>query len=284
MSTERSVTPSAGWIDVLSMIDRGTLLVLGAQDAGKSSLCRWLVGQLDRGLERVALVDCDPGQTTVGVPGCLGLAMTGPWEAPAALWFVGATSPPGNLLPLVVGAARLAHQARNRGAQVVILDGCGLVDGALARVLHLHLAHGAGVDHLIALERDGELESLLRLLTQDGRRVDRLKVSGVARTRDREERRRHREERFAAHFSDARTRLVSPRRVFGRDWAPGAGEDLEEGTVLGLLDAEGFCLGLGIFRAAHADRVEILTPVTDVPVARVQAGDFRLDDEGHELS
>lgn len=283
MSTERTVTPSRSWIDVLSMIDRGTLLVLGAPDAGKSSLCRWLVGQLDRGLDRVALVDCDPGQTTVGVPGCLGLAMTGPWEAPAALWFVGSTSPPGNLLPVVVGAARLARRARNQGAQVVILDSCGLVEGPVARVLQLHLAHGAGADHLIALERGGELAEMLRLLAQDGRRVDRLKVSSMTHRRSREERRRHREERFAAHFSDARTRLVSPRRVFGRDWAPAAGADLEEGTVLGLLDADGFCLGLGIFRAAHADRVEILTPVADVPIARVQAGDFRLDEDGREL-
>ena len=284
MTTTRTATPGKGWGTVLAFLERGTILVLGEAGSGKTTLARWLLGQLDRGLDRVALVDCDPGQTAVGVPGCLGLAMTGPWQAPAALWFVGSTSPAGRLLPLVVGAARLAERARQRGAQAVLLDTAGVVDGALGRLLHVHLAQATGVDQVVALERGEELAPLLALLAGEGRRIDRLPTSPAARQRSAAERRSHRRDRFAAHLQGARTRLVSPRRIFTADWTPARRGDLDEGRVLGLLDGEGFCLGLGLVEAVHADRVEVLTRVTDVPVVRIQLGDFRLDPEGRELA
>ena len=231
----------------------------------------------------MALVDCDPGQSTVGVPGCLGLALTGPWEAPAAMWFVVSRSAAGRLLPAVVGAARLAERARQQGAQAVLVDSSGLVGGTAGRLLQVHLAHAADVDQIVALERRQELAPLLSLLAGDGRHVDRMAVSKVARQRSAAERRRHREDRFAAHFQDATTRLVSPRRIFTSDWQVAHPADLPEGRVVGLLDGEGFCLGLGIVEAVHADRVEVRTPVKDVPVVRLQVGDFRLDPEGREL-
>lgn len=278
------VTPGRGWTQVLAFLDRGTILVLGAPGSGKTTLARWFLGQLDRGLDRVALVDCDPGQTAVGVPGCMGLAMTGPWEAPAALWFVGSKSPAGRLLPAVVGAAMLAARARERGAQAVLVDSSGLVEGTAGRLLKVHLAHATGVDQVVALERQHELAPLLSLLSGEGRKVDRVQVSKVARERTAAQRRRHREDRFAAHFQGATTRMFSPRRLFTSDWRVAPRHDLPEGRVVGLLDGEGFCLGLGIIEEVHADRVAVLTPVKDVPVVRIQAADFRIDPEGRELA
>ena len=51
------------------------------------------------------------------------------------------------------------------------------------------------------------------------------------------------------------------------------------GQVLGHLDGHGFCIGLGIVREVHSDRVEVLTAVSDVPIVRSQVGDFHLDPE-----
>jgi polynucleotide 5'-hydroxyl-kinase GRC3/NOL9 len=294
-SSAASVSPGRDWPRLLAGVERGTLLVAGPAGSGKSTLARWLVGQLARTLDRVALVDCDPGQTSVGVPGCVGMALTGPWEAPAAAWFVGARTPARHTLPLVVGAARLAELARARGAQAVVLDAPGLVDGALARVLHHHLAAAAGVDQVIGVASassrrggaagpEGEaLDDLLALLDAPERRVERVGPAAGARDRSGEERRRHREARFAAHLASATTRLFSPRRVVGADWRFGGIADLAPGTVLGLLDGEGFCLGLGVVEEVHADRLAVRTPVAEVPVVRLVAGDFRLDAEGREL-
>jgi polynucleotide 5'-hydroxyl-kinase GRC3/NOL9 len=291
-SAARSISPGRGWERVLAGVERGNLLVVGPAGSGKSTLARWLVGQLARSLDRVALVDCDPGQTSVGVPGCVGLALTGPWEAPAASWFVGATTPTRHLLPLVVGAARLARHARERGAQAVVLDAPGRVDSTVARVLHHHLAPATGIDQVIAIEPPagdggagdgGGLAALLAVLAAPERRIERLAPAAGARDRSRDERRRHREGRVAAHLAGAATRLFSPRRVLGPDWSFGGGARLAPGTVLGLLDGDGICLGLGVLEEVHADRLAVRTPVAEVPVVRLVAGDFRLDPDGREL-
>jgi len=277
MSTARTITPGEGWGSVLAYMDRGTILVLGDSGTGKTTLARWLLGQLDRGLDRVALVDCDPDQSHVGVPGCLGLALTGPWEAPAAQWFVGAKEPGARMLQTVTGVVRLAERARRRGAQAVLIDTTGLVEGPEGRTLKVQIAQATGADQVVALERQHELSPLLALLTADGREIRRTRVSKMAREATDEERRTHRRNRFAAHFQDARARFLSPRRIFRPDWVAAKAKDLEVGQVLGHLDGHGFCLGLGIVRQVHADRVEVLTAVSDVPIVRSQTGDFRLD-------
>jgi polynucleotide 5'-hydroxyl-kinase GRC3/NOL9 len=300
MTTARTIAPGRTWNQLLTHLDRGTILVVGGVGAGKTTLARWLLGQLDRGLDRVALVDCDPAQPSVGVPGCLGLAMTSPWEAPESLWFVGSRGlagndpAPGRLLASVVGAARLAARARHRGAQAVILDTAPPADGAnrpgdprssgaLSRLLEIHLAHAAGVDQVIALERNGELAPLLSLLASERRRIQRLPASAVARPGEPDEQRTQRQTRFAAHLLGASSRLFSPRRIFTHDWRPAGRDDLPQGRVLGLLDGDGFCLGLGLIEEVHDDRVAVLTPVDEMPVVRIQVGDFRLDPEGREL-
>ncbi len=278
-----SVTPGRGWPRVLARLERGTILVAGPPGSGKTTLARWLLGQLDRGLDRVALVDCDPGQTTIGVPGCLGMALTAPWEAPAAQWFVGATTPAGHLLPAVVGAARLAERARARGAQAVLLDTSGMVEGAVARLLHYHLAVAVGADQVVLIDGGAGGAALAELLAAEGRRVERLAPAAGARDRSRGARRAHREGRFAAHLAGARTRYFSPRRFVGPEWRYGDHAGLRPGVALGLLDDEGFCLGLGVVEEVHADRVAVRTPVTEVPVGRLQVGSFRLHPEGREL-
>lgn len=283
MPTARTITPAEGWGSVLAYMDRGTILVLGGPGTGKTTLARWLLGQLDRGLDRVALIDCDPDNAHIGVPGCLGLALTGPWQAPAAQWFVGAPEPVSRTLQTVTGVVRLAERARQRGAQAVLLDTSGRVDGAEARRLKVQLAQATGADQMVALERQHELSPLLALLAAEGRETRRIGVSGMAREKTPEEQRGHRESRFAAHFQAAKTRLFSPRRIFRPDWTVAKKDDLSEGLVVGLLDGEGFCLGLGKVDAIHADRVEVLTPVADVPVVRIQIGGVRLGEDYREI-
>ncbi len=283
MTTARTITPGEDWGSVLAYMDRGTILVLGDSGTGKTTLARWLLGQLDRGLDRVALVDCDPDQAHVGVPGCLGLALTGPWEAPAAMWFVGSPrfvgsrEPGTRALQVVTGVVRLAQRAREQGAQAVLVDTTGLVEGSDARRLKVQIAQATGADQVVALERQHELSPLLALLTAEGREIRRTGVSKVAREVTEEERRSHRRDRFAAHFQDARARFLSPRRIFRPDWTTAKAKDLEAGQVLGHLDGHGFCVGLGIVREVHADRVEVLTAVSDVPIVRSRIGDFHLD-------
>lgn len=274
--TRLSIPPS--WHRLLAKLERGTLLVLGAPGTGKTRLARYLVGQLDRPLDRVGLVDADVGQSSIGVPTCMGLALTGPWQAPADLWFTGDVSLRGNLLPTVVGAGELARRARQEGALAVVVDPGGMVAGPVGRIFQVHLAQAVGADQIIAIERRGELGPLLWALEAPGRRIHRLSPVPEAHDRGTQERRRHRQRRFEAHFRGAKVRRFGPAHLMTGDFQRAQLKELSTGVVLGLIDAAGSCLGLGVAQAVHEDHVAVLTPVRSVDqVHRLQVGDVTLD-------
>jgi polynucleotide 5'-hydroxyl-kinase GRC3/NOL9 len=114
----------------------GTLLIVGAPDTGKSTFARYLYRRLCARHERVAFVDGDIGQATLGPPTTMTLALGEPDDdgfppaGPRFRTFVGDVSPRGHMLPTLVGAHRLVQQARQAGATAIVFDTTGLVDPA----------------------------------------------------------------------------------------------------------------------------------------------------------
>ena len=184
----------------------GLAVLLGASDSGKTTLARWLMRTLTAAGRRVALVDGDIGQSTVGPPATAGLAFAAPAQiepvfAPIALRFVGAVSPAGQNLPLTAGLKRLAERASAMGAEALLVDTTGFVLGPSARRLKFHKIDLLTPQHLIALQRDDELEPILRLF--EGRKamaITRLPVSPHAIPRSFQVRRSYRAQRFADYF------------------------------------------------------------------------------------
>ena len=274
---------SSDWQELLSRIERGTILVTGGP--GHTELARYLLGQLDRVLPRVALVDAGLGRPAVGVPACLGLALTRPWRAPESLWFVGEVDPRRRPLPTVVGAARLAEQARNKGAQAVIVDG-GDADGdPEGREVQLHLALAAGVDQVVAVSRNGELSSLARALEAPHRCVHRVPPAPETPTPSPEEVDSYREGRFEAHFHDARVRRFGLDKVTRRRGGE-TGDELQPGRLVGLIGDDGRCLALGVIQELQSDHVAVLTACERrSEVRRIETGGLELDPSawpGHE--
>ncbi len=72
----------------------GRVFLLGAPDAGKSTLARFLCGEAGAAGRDVALLDADPAQKLVGPPACVTLGRAGESGdlALAALGFVAAVS------------------------------------------------------------------------------------------------------------------------------------------------------------------------------------------------
>jgi polynucleotide 5'-hydroxyl-kinase GRC3/NOL9 len=188
----------------------GVAVLLGASDAGKTTLARLLVQSWRTAGRVVGLVDSDIGQSSVGPPTTIGLAMFPPNDprtpraTPLGLQFVGATSPPGHFLPLILGTQRLVQVAIAHGAEIVLVDTTGLILGSVAASLKWHKLLAVKPRHVLALQRADELEPLLRLIEgQAGREIHRLPVSARVLRRSHAARRTFREERFREYFASA---------------------------------------------------------------------------------
>ncbi len=263
---------------------RGTILVLGAPDSGKSTLARYLFQEAARHGLRPAYLDSDMGQSTLGLPTTLNLALAqekreeafppaGPW----ASFFVGAISPRGYMLPTVVGCKRLQEKALALGAKTIVVDTNGFVDraqgGKALKEWKIQLLAPALV---ISLQRDIELEPILRPLRRERRlRLLELRVSPQAVERSRERRIAHRRERLAGYFRQARPHLLTMHNlaVYDRKY-------MEPGALLALQDAEGLCLGLGVVEGAdrRSGGVAFRSPLPGLDgVASIRFGTVRWD-------
>ena len=263
---------------------RGTLMVIGATDTGKSTFARYLYRRLCAVPgRRVAYLDGDPGQSTLGPPTTMSLALgtsgevTFPPQGQTRRRFVQAISPRGHMLPMVVSAARLAQAAREGGADVLIYDTSGFVGaadgGASLKLAKIELLQPSVV---FAIQRDQELEPVLTPLRHSRRpRLIELRPSPAAQRRDVLARQAHRATQFAHYFSPARSLAIdwkhlavfpAPRFAFGQ--------------LVALEDAEGFTLALGIVELAdlQAKRVTLRAPLASMDgVQALRLGDVTLD-------
>jgi polynucleotide 5'-hydroxyl-kinase GRC3/NOL9 len=225
----------------------GPVMVLGAPDTGKSTLCRYLVFRAYVAGEAVALVDLDLGQSHLGPPTTLGLGLfppRGPGDEdlhPEAIYFIGRTSPVGAISEVAVGCRVLLDQALSRGATRVVVNTSGLVQGPGALRLKRDQMELLQPGLILALQREQELERLLRGLggydlpwpqdEADGWPILRLPVSSKVRCKTPEARRAYREARFRRYFQGAR-RLALPWRSLVWEGLPwGQGEPLAPQTL-----------------------------------------------------
>jgi len=215
----------AGWQEALGEIvaTGGVCLVCGRVDAGKTTFCGVLAARALEAGVKVALVDADPGQSDIGPPAAVGMAVVtggvgqelascpGALESiPAdALSFVGTTSPGGHLLQLAAATYEMVAHARAAHAQLIIVDTTGLVDAGIGRALKAAKVNLLRPRQIAALQKGDEIEHLLApYRKRDEPLVRRLRVSRRAKARERDERKAKRERQFAAYFAAAARREI----------------------------------------------------------------------------
>lgn len=259
-------------------------MVIGESDTGKSTLARHLYERHCRLGRRVAYLDADIGQSTLGMPTTLNLALSSragdvafPPQGPRAVYFVGSITPRGHMLPTVVGAYRLQQRALAQGAEVVIVDTTGLVDRAHGgRALKQWKIELLAPQVVIGLQRRRELEPILWPLRRDPRvQCVELDVSPYVLERSREARIARRRERLDQYFRAATTRLVSLRHTAIYDL-----EFLAVGAIVAFQDCEGLTQGLGVIEETDGPggMTRVRTPL-EAPeaVASVRFGSARWD-------
>ena len=271
---------------------RGTIVMLGGIDTGKTSFGLAL-GEAARaaGL-RTAYVDADIGQSTAGPPTCVGLKylsdlseVTLETVATAdKLAFVGSMSPSGNLLSLVSATARLVADARGAGSELIIVDTTGLISGVQAEILKYHKLQLVRPDTVLGFQRGEELEPLLgvvsRFLPAD---VTALRVHAGVHERSAEERLSYRERKFASYFSGSLQRWRVKTTVF----MPTIPFDLDpqqlDGLLVGLEDGKGKCLGMGILEYDASEGIlRMVSPVSEGATGLL-LGTIRITTEGKLL-
>jgi len=247
----------------------GVLVVLGASDAGKSTLTAVLANAAVEVGRTVAIVDSDVGQSSIGPPACVSMArVPGPFTSlselhPDALDFVGTPSPVGHLLGFVSSAQAMVQAARATGAEAALVDTTGLVAGPIARALKGNKLRLLDPDVVIALQAAEEAEHLLAPYHNRTRpQVLRLTASRQARPRSREQRAANRQRAFASYFDGGRVAGLDWKRLPMENTAWTTGEVLpghlraHAETVLGceVLHAERGSDGLFVITGGGADR------------------------------
>ncbi len=304
------------WEKVLLALAKrpGVTMFLGASDTGKTTRLRCAATYLARaGLLPLAIVDADIGQSTIGPPTTVGLTLVTKDNLPDllsdrlacnAMRFVGALSPAGHLLQTIVATKMLVDKALRRGARTVLVDTTGLVGQNVGFQLKLNKIELLEPRHIVALQREGELEDVLSVLDgRPGLTLHRSAVSCQVRTRSAAERYHYRTSRFAAYFRSAtRVQLVTRKlsilsppmglsKLTGEFLPPviSLGSFPPQslmGYMVGLNNASDETLALGLLERIthHGRKMDVLTPLRNFTRVRVvRLTNIRLAKSGEEL-
>lgn len=208
---------SSEWTSVIqSIVERpGITVVIGGIDTGKTTFVRELVNAGVAAGVPTAIVDADLGQSEVGPPATISMALVEhPVESlrelrPRRMYFVGTTTPAGQLLAAVAGVKRMADEAVARGAKLVVVDTSGLVTGILGRRLKLHKIELLGPEHIVAIRRKRELDHILAVLRKiECHTLHELQISPEARSKPKEFRAARRRTQFYDYFKGADRHII----------------------------------------------------------------------------
>ena len=259
-------------------------VVIGASDAGKTTLVAMLASELASRGARVAVVDGDVGQSEIGPPTTVGLGrITGPVTclseaALVALQFVGVSSPARDIRGVVDATRRMTERARAEGFERVLVDTSGLVTGWPGRLLKQQKIDAVDPDLLLVLERGDECAPIVERFAGLARpRVLRLPAGGRLRSRSQTARRHHRAQALDRYLRDAR--LVSlARSEITLELPRGLAPTDCVSALCGLDDGRGNTLALGVVQDVTHDAARVLAPLARAAVvARIRVGRERRD-------
>ena len=235
------------WMTVVERIttERGTALILGGGDFGKTTFCTYLANKaLSKGL-KVAVIDGDLGQANIGPPTTLSLGLIKRpivdlfGIVPEKTYFVGITSP-STVANIVIRCLRnLKIDADNKRADLIIIDTDGWVQGDLARNYKTTMVKEIDTDFVIAIQEKEEMKPILESIRKWD--VFILQVSKMIRERGREDRLLLREQGYRRYLGGSTLRAIQLMNVKTEFLDNG----LEQSNPMIKEKKSDICLGLG---------------------------------------
>lgn len=259
----------------------GIVMLLGMAETGKTELAKLIIADAVASGTSVAFVDGDVGSNVAGPPATTGLkyvsdiADLDPSVAPVEMRFVGSTTPQGVVLPHVVAVATLVEVARPN-AELIVVDTSGIVAGVVGQTLKYHLWELIRPDLVIALERGEELEPIIGMLRRFlSARIAIAEPAGEVIAPSPLERRERQSKAFAAALAPPLQRWRVQTTVFAPTLPDGFDPSPLDGMLVGVLDDQGRCLGLGVLE--HDDDVLRVATHHGDSMRGLRLGSMRVD-------
>jgi len=310
LEMEGSSIPKS-WTDCANLLlaskEHLWVIVLGAVDTGKTSLCTYLANQALGEGRKVAIMDGDLGQSDIGPPSTVGSARI---IAPIvelygiqaqSLAFVGTTTPSKDVSASLNALKTLRSKISEIDADLVIVNTDGWVQGEEAIDHKRQLAELFEPCRIVVIREADELGPLLEKLGS----ADAITVesSKAAKKRGHDTRKSLRELVFRKYLKNGKVRsyplnlvrgaarIVEPVRANERSpsvhYEPTSTkrDENQKGVIVGLEGDKGDFLGIGIICSIDHDRrtVKVYTPVNQ-DVRAINVGQIRLDSDGREIS
>ncbi|MBI2400220.1 MAG: hypothetical protein HYV23_04070 [Deltaproteobacteria bacterium] len=253
------------WMDLEERITKALLspssksiMLLGGPDTGKTAFAAIALDLLsEKG--RAGVLDLDMGQSHIGPPSTIawGVVEGGfkGWEKIKAegLYFTGALSPPGNMLPSLTGAKLLMESTQAKCPKLII-DTTGLVTGPIGRLYKQYKIDLLRPDVVLAVQKNDELEHIISpYALMKSPVIIRLKPSALTKIKGIPVRAGFRAERFRAYFEGSRVFEVDMNKCGVRYTRDGGDEELE-GRLLSFRDHTGSDICLGVIEKAALDK------------------------------
>ncbi|MFH1701977.1 MAG: Clp1/GlmU family protein [Nitrospirota bacterium] len=277
------ILPELEWEGLLEKLkqQRGTAILIGATDSGKSTLTKYLVEKLIRENIKVSVVDADIGQSTLGLPGTISMRVFSNEKDIEnfrfeRMFFVGSTNPAKRISMVIDGSKRMVDFCKEK-SEIIIVDTTGLISGEIGRALKIGKIRAIKPEHIIAVRRNDELEHILNLI--EGISIHRIRTSSLAKGRDRENRVHYRKKKFLDYFDmkEISEFLLNQNdvRFFYNSKPFNLREgDFKKGTIIGL-NHDADTMGLGAVVEIIDDSVIFKSPIKSLKgINRVLFGDM----------
>ncbi len=231
------------------------IYIAGGPDSGKTTLARFLSETFGT-FNPTALIDADPGQSTLGLPTTVNAAFYPQRQKEPAMVlsrFVGDTSPQRKPAVLLLALHRLTEKMQNNSAEYMIFDSSGYVSGHEAMEYQMAVIEMLNVDTVILLQRESELQHMENALQKFGTlSVESLSVSQAVRPRSMPVRRELRESKYRAFFQEQKIRVLEVNHLALCGSLPERFTvQSMRGRLLAFCDREKFVLSLGIARSFY---------------------------------
>ncbi len=242
------------------------IMLLGAIDSGKSTFARYVLSCFIHEGLNVTFVDSDVGQSSIAVPGTIGIKRITKLEDINSfadrLFFFGSVTPSASISRFLKVFQEAIKTADSYNIPVVV-DTTGFISGD-GKFLKLKKIEIFKPDLVVGFQRTDEIEEILNEIQVS---CIVFKPSIYVKPRNLEERDKYRKRKFQKYFHNSESYLFPINMLQTKDKGFVYQKEKYIGKIAGLFTDE-TCISIGLIEDIDEKTVEIKTPLSEIKTIR----------------